>query len=380
MTADGKASQLGKFSITQSLLIDIIDVLSVSCARCDSEIVQQMLSNARLDSETVRCKSEDVGDRSDSTMSTDVTPEPNGVKENGSEEDNFSTVALVLYLVDCCLYAIGFVLNTVAAIGLLCGCKPILEKPFYSLILIYNIMSLLLTVSLVVDSALADVISIEAKATRLVLYCMQITTWFFTSGLVFLIGLNRMAIFLPDPLHSLFMSRRVIVCFSFLFLIASALVGIITSNVVGEVAKELHVVIVFPLSADTYAINVVDYFFGLLPALSTAFYVAIFIKIRSRQSRSVASSLVTTKAERSILIQGSLILICYLVPFAISFALKTGLRVGLPIEFETAIVIDDIMRSTTQVLFPLIVVVFSSELRKSLRGCHSKLQTALRIC
>lgn len=70
-------------------------------------------------------------------------------------------------------------------------------------------MSLLLTVSLVVDSALADVISIEAKATRLVLYCMQITTWFFTSGLVFLIGLNRMAIFLPDPLHSLFMSRYV---------------------------------------------------------------------------------------------------------------------------------------------------------------------------
>lgn len=47
------ASQQGKFSIRQSLFIDINDVLSVSCARCYSEIVQHMLSNANLNSESL---------------------------------------------------------------------------------------------------------------------------------------------------------------------------------------------------------------------------------------------------------------------------------------------------------------------------------------
>lgn len=41
MTANEKASQQDEFSITQSLLIDIIDVFNVSCATCDSEILLQ---------------------------------------------------------------------------------------------------------------------------------------------------------------------------------------------------------------------------------------------------------------------------------------------------------------------------------------------------
>lgn len=59
MTADGKASQQREFSIMQVLLIDIIDVLIVSCAHCYSEITMRM-SNPRLDSEFLRCKSKYV--------------------------------------------------------------------------------------------------------------------------------------------------------------------------------------------------------------------------------------------------------------------------------------------------------------------------------
>lgn len=64
MTADGKTSQQREFSIKQLLLTDITDVLNVSGARCDLEIVLQMLPNARLHSDALPwCKSVDVTDR-----------------------------------------------------------------------------------------------------------------------------------------------------------------------------------------------------------------------------------------------------------------------------------------------------------------------------
>lgn len=53
MTADGKTSQQREFSIKQLLLTDITDVLNVSGARCDLEIVLQMLPNARLHSDAL---------------------------------------------------------------------------------------------------------------------------------------------------------------------------------------------------------------------------------------------------------------------------------------------------------------------------------------
>uniref|UniRef100_A0A7I4YPZ1 G protein-coupled receptor n=1 Tax=Haemonchus contortus TaxID=6289 RepID=A0A7I4YPZ1_HAECO len=158
---------------------------------------------------------------------------------------------------------------------------------------------------------------------------VELVSWYFTSVLVFLIGLNRLAILTRGSIHSLFAERKNVLWFSLMLFVLSALVGIISSGLM-ESLRELSGTETAShfLLAITEICTRVDYFFAALPVCSCLFYIAAFKKVRSMRRPSMAI-ITMDKAESSILKQGFLICIFYTIPELMLLISQFGLQIGI---------------------------------------------------
>uniref|UniRef100_A0A7I5EBH1 G protein-coupled receptor n=1 Tax=Haemonchus contortus TaxID=6289 RepID=A0A7I5EBH1_HAECO len=103
--------------------------------------------------------------------------------------------------------ATAFLLNLVMSIVL--ARSTLLKKSFYSLMLIFNTVTVAFQAIIILDVIVSHTGLDEQRVLiiRIVVNCFELISWYFTSTLVFLIGLNRLAILTTGPISSFFAGR-----------------------------------------------------------------------------------------------------------------------------------------------------------------------------
>ncbi|XGW33226.1 hypothetical protein V3C99_017584 [Haemonchus contortus] len=110
--------------------------------------------------------------------------------------------------------------------------STLLTKSFYSLMLIFNIVTVAFQSVIFVDVIVRHTSSDkqEVRLVGILASYVELVSWYFTSALVFVIGLNRLAILAKGPIHSLFAGRKNVLWLSLMLFCFSALVGIISGG------------------------------------------------------------------------------------------------------------------------------------------------------
>ncbi|XGW26390.1 hypothetical protein V3C99_007199 [Haemonchus contortus] len=241
--------------------------------------------------------------------------------------------------------------------------------------LVFNTVTVVFQSVIFVDVIVRHTSSDEQKVRLIGILAsyVELVSWYFTSALVFLIGLNRLAILTTGPIHSLFAQRKNVLWFSLMLFGFSALVGVISSGLLASLRELSGTEHASRLILEiTEICSRVDYFFAALPACSCLLYVAAFKKVRSMRRPSMAF-VTTDKAENSILKQGFVICIFYTVPEMMLLISQFGFQ--LYASFYTFFqLIFYVFINLPPIGFPIIVLICSKELRKLFRcNCFKQL-------
>ncbi|XGW33225.1 hypothetical protein V3C99_017584 [Haemonchus contortus] len=246
--------------------------------------------------------------------------------------------------------------------------STLLTKSFYSLMLIFNIVTVAFQSVIFVDVIVRHTSSDkqEVRLVGILASYVELVSWYFTSALVFVIGLNRLAILAKGPIHSLFAGRKNVLWLSLMLFCFSALVGIISGGLLAGL-RELF----SSEPASNFTIEIteicsrVNYFFTALPVCSCLFYIVAFNKVRSVRRSSIFFT-IADKAENSILKQGFLICIFYMIPEVMLLISQFGFQLyaGFYSLFQ---LIFDVVINLPPIGFPIIVFICSKELRKLFR-------------
>ncbi|XGW26387.1 hypothetical protein V3C99_007197 [Haemonchus contortus] len=228
------------------------------------------------------------------------------------DEDGTSPLVQGFWIGHSIVALTAFLLNLVMSIVLVRS--PLLEKSFYALMLIFNIVTVIFQIIIIIDV----IVSHESFIDQIVLpikilaNCVQLISWYFTSALVFLIGVNRLAILTTSPISSILASRKNVLWCSFILFVFSTIAGVLFSGIIVGISAILGVKLANGFDFSRYKVfSAVDCFFASLPLCSCLFYLAAFKKVRSIR-RSSTASVATDKAETTILKQGFLICIFFM--------------------------------------------------------------------
>ncbi|XGW26389.1 hypothetical protein V3C99_007198, partial [Haemonchus contortus] len=103
--------------------------------------------------------------------------------------------------------ATAFLLNLVMSIVL--APSTLLKKSFYSLMFIFNTVTVAFQAIIILDVIVShtNIDGQKVLIIRIVVNCFELISWYFTSTLVFLIGVNRLAILTTGPISSFFAER-----------------------------------------------------------------------------------------------------------------------------------------------------------------------------
>nr|CDJ80871.1 7TM GPCR domain containing protein [Haemonchus contortus] len=268
------------------------------------------------------------------------------------------------------------VFNLIVAI-LLIKKRALLQKPYYWLILIFNTSIVILDgfmvvfrilINLLKHSFFTDIHELAYFATSIVLY--------FTSCLVFLIGLNRMAIFVNGKFHDKFSKRKTILICAFIAFITSVTAAACSSDI-------MKIVFVIPtsdskeISSCMFSDRHIEDFFASLYLVTCGLFIATAMKLRKQGGDVVSRNtrMMLGKAERSMLRQSYFILTCALINVVIRILRQFGAIDMLPYKQQHLIV--STAYDLSHIGIPLIVIL-SSDFRQQFREKFSELHSQIR--
>ncbi|XGW26385.1 hypothetical protein V3C99_007196 [Haemonchus contortus] len=240
--------------------------------------------------------------------------------------------------------------------------------------LVFNVVAVIIQAIIILDVIVSHASSGDYTVypIRILSNCFQLVSWYFSSALVFLIGLNRIAMLTKGLLSSAFTERERLLWISLILLTSSTIAGALPSGAMSNLLKLYDVKIgsefIFKYG---HLFSAMDCFFAALPLCSCSFYIAAFKKLRSIR-RSGAPSVTTDRAENSVLKQGFLICILFTIP-QLSFLFS---RYVFDFNAEFYLLSQAIFYISTNlppIGFPVIVLLCSKEMRKLLRfGCFKQ--------
>ncbi|XGW27735.1 hypothetical protein V3C99_007934 [Haemonchus contortus] len=260
---------------------------------------------------------------------------------------------------------IALLLNLVMSLTLVRG--TLLKKSFYSLMLIFNTMTVAFQTIIILDVIVSHTSSderLKVSLVRILASYFEIVSWYFTSTLVFLIGLNRLAVLTTGPISSFFADRKRVLWCSFILLGFSTFAGIISSGIISILSELFGVDFANDFFlAVVKASSPVEWFFAALPLCSCLFYIAAFKKLRSVRRRSSMTFGATDKAEKSILKQGFLLCVFYMI-LEMTLLIKQYAFYLCADFFMLCQIVYYISMNLPPIGFPVIVFLCSKEFRK----------------
>ncbi|XGW26391.1 hypothetical protein V3C99_007200 [Haemonchus contortus] len=299
----------------------------------------------------------------EATVSQDPSQDSNSSGDFALHVNDVSAYERSYWISHSIVVAIAFLLNLVMSIVL--ARSTLIRKSFYSLMLIFNIVAVKFQAIIIVDIIVShtDLDELKILIIRILANCVEIISWYFTSTLVFLLGLNRLAILTAGPISTFFAERRNVLWFSFILFGFSVFAGIIASGVLSSLSELLGYDILSDFILRILeAFSPVDLFFAALPLCSCLFYIVAFKKIRSIRRSSLGFE-VPDKFEKSILKQGFLICIFYTIPEMTLVISQYGIDAHGGFYLLSQLIFYASL-NLPPIGFPLIVFICSKEFRK----------------
>ncbi|KAK6726370.1 hypothetical protein RB195_004592 [Necator americanus] len=279
-----------------------------------------------------------------------------------------------LYSTDLLLMMFSFILNVFLSIILFHSVLKHLCCSFYKVMLAFVVTTSISSASDILSTIYMEGLRYNSEMHGKVTLLISLVASYYTAMIIFLLGLNRFAAFCSAKLNNSVMNSKILSFLLLLLLGLSTGFGVVIIEVSGFSRTYDNMKDIMMQSAqNTVLLTISNYIFYTIPLVSTLFYVACFISLRSKRSLVRAETTISLldNAENSTLKQGIVIVFFYLLSLAIHIFLRFH-----PPMYTSYFVLSrlEIVSSTApQLAIPIITLMYSRRIREyswSLLGCN----------
>ncbi|VDL77459.1 unnamed protein product [Nippostrongylus brasiliensis] len=274
----------------------------------------------------------------------------------------------LLYACNLFLTTLNLLLNVLLLCALVSRSSRRFYSSFYIIMLVFVSNTAVSSVNDISTTVLFEGLMLSSPPLFAITLLISLATSFYSTVLIFLLGLSRFAVFCHTALGKALMKAKTLLVALVCSFVFSLFAGCIIYKVSGFSTwfdeKENTM-----LRGARYPtlLTVSCYMFYAIPLLSTVFYGFCFVSLRSQrlQALSGSTTLLLNRAEKNTLKQGVIILTFYLI----SLVIHIYLRFNCPKNNMPYFVLSRIEIGTStiaQLTIPISTLAFSKDIRHSL--------------
>ncbi|EYB93829.1 hypothetical protein Y032_0178g655 [Ancylostoma ceylanicum] len=311
---------------------------------------------------TIRtCKSATFGSTSDETLSRSPVQPP----RDPFFWALFSTILLLMVL--------SFTSNLFLTIVLARSSFKNICRSFYKIMLLFVATIVVNSASDIVCMVYFEGMRYTSTVLRDITLLVSLVAYYYTTALIFLLGLNRFGVFCSPRVNNFIMKSKTLHIVLGVLFVLSILASVVVHRLTGF-ATSFQQDGRMNTARNTVFITISNYIFYTFPLISTGFYIICFISLRSKRSLASTGKTISLldKAEKSTLKQGIVILSFYLLPLVAHF-----IHCLTPCADDYDVIISRVEMACSiaaQLTIPLTALAYLKEIRDAfwhLVKCHS---------
>ncbi|KAK6751075.1 hypothetical protein RB195_002819 [Necator americanus] len=218
------------------------------------------------------------------------------------------------YTVNMTLATVCLVLNALLSTAMIVGREKTFKNSFYTIISLFAVTMVVSNICEIVCGIVVEGINMDAPGLNKASLLLDLIISYFSTILMFFLGLNRFAVFSSPSLNERLMNKKTLRYALSLSLLLSVAVSVVIFQLSSCKRVYESNVMVNYITNPIY-MQVSNYVFYAIPLISSVFYLAVFNSLRHQRADAVSekTKMLLDKAERCSLKQGTWILTGYLV-------------------------------------------------------------------